>query len=118
MGRNNALNEKQYNTIKIMLNAGTEKNEIVNLMDVSESTVRRVRDASDWQDYQYKRANPPQPIQQTLLVPDQQVRHTVEITATHYMMQELKEQTRLLSLIGSKLTAIIDDLYETGGKTP
>ena len=116
MGRNNAITEKQFNAIKIMLNAGTKTNDIVNCMEISEATVRRVRDASDFEDYVYQRRNPQPHAPQGPAVPEAQVRHTVEIQATHYMMQELKEQTRLLNLISAKMAAIIDDLYGTGGK--
>lgn len=42
-------------------------------------------------------------------------RQTIQITATHYMMEEMKKTNELLKIINNKLGAIIDDLYGTGG---
>lgn len=56
-------------------------------------------------------ATPPVPVQQE---PPKQVveyKQSVTIQATHYMENELKKQTELLTIISKKLAAIIDDLY-------
>ena len=42
--------------------------------------------------------------------PKQEVRHTVEITATHYLMEEVKKQTKYLELLSNKLAFIVDEL--------
>ena len=39
------------------------------------------------------------------------VEHRVTVEATHYMMEELKEHTKLLKLISNKLAVIVEDLY-------
>lgn len=40
----------------------------------------------------------------------QEVRHTVEIQATHFMMEEMRKQTKLLELISNKMAFIVDEL--------
>ena len=46
----------------------------------------------------------------------QEITHTVQVQATRFMEEQMRQQTELLKQISNKLAVIIDDLYGTGAK--
>lgn len=50
------------------------------------------------------------PVQPVPVEPVKSVVHTVQVQATHYMMEELKEMNKALTLISNKLTFIVEQL--------
>jgi len=121
----NPLTQKKYSAIKIMLKAGTPVSEIVEYMEVSESVIYRVKNTEDYDEYQQSRRTAAimakgreNAAEQT----PQQVEHihhheqSVTVIANHYMAEELRKQTELLTTISNKLAYIVDDLYGTSQK--
>ena len=122
----------KFNAIKILLDGGADIKEVCETLQVTETTVLLVKRCGTYEQYKqensavkflarkqksgWKNKPEPEPEPERKPVPEREIVHTVQVTANHYMMEELKEHTRLLTLIGSKLTAIIDDLYGTGEK--
>lgn len=130
MAKNPKLTESTYKAIKIMLNGGATYEEIMEYLNVSKATVGRVKQTENYQEYQKdrqarafmakkatqekkatekaKEAEELKPVE----APPQVVEHrqSVTVIANHYMMEQLQEQTRLLTLISNKLAFIVDQL--------
>jgi DNA-binding MurR/RpiR family transcriptional regulator len=133
------ITERMFKAVKMLVAGGATIEEAAEYMQISKTTVSRVKAAENFDDYrqmlaamaaEYRErearkqqktmaAQAPQTVEEpkTESKAQPQViehRQTVQVVATHYMMEELKAQTELLKLIASKLTCIIDDLYGTG----
>lgn len=118
-----SLTAKKYNAIKIMLNAQTPVSEISEYMEVSDSVIYRVKNTQNFEEYQNNRrtaaifAN-----SKNAAADPQQVEHihhheqSVTIIANHYMAEELRKQSELLTIISNKLAFIVDELCGTGKK--
>lgn len=135
MAKHNPMTESKYKAIKMLLNGGAMYKEAAEYMGVSEVTVYRVKASENFTEYvnmmeektlaarkerQAKR-NAQEQEQQTKTeekTPEvvKEVRQTVTIQATHYMMQEMQKTNELLTLISNKLAFIVDELCGTGKK--
>ena len=127
------VDAKLFSAVKIMLNGGATYQEVAEFLQMGVTTVGRIKNADTYDDFLKNKAanrymaqqrklqekqmeqvavSAPEAIQTNEPQPVQVVEHrqTVTIQATHYMMEELKRQTDLLTLIGNKLTAIMEDL--------
>lgn len=118
-----SLTSKKYTAIKIMLNAQTPVSEISEYMEVSESVVYRVKNTQDFEEYQQSRRTAAIfATNKSAAADPQQVEHihhheqSVTIIANHYMAEELRKQTELLTIISNKLAFIVDELCGTGQK--
>jgi hypothetical protein len=126
----NKLTAGQFKAIKTLLRGGATQKEAAEYMQVSTNTAFWVNKAETFEEYQQiiaeshlaqkrvaamkaketaKAEEKPQEIVK-------EVRQSVTIQATHYMMQKLDETNALLKLISEKLAFIVDDLYGTGKK--
>lgn len=133
MANYNKLTEGKFKAIKILLAGGATYEEAAEYMQVGTSCVYKVRTAETWQDYlqanaaraiadKQKRAKEaaakvgavpattlakeePKPVEVV-----KEVRQTVTIQATHYMMEEMKRTNELLTCISAKLAFIVDEL--------
>ena len=109
------LSRNKYAAIKIMINAGTPTKEICEYLEVSDSTVLRVRNSEDYDDYQNNRktaaimatAKKKSDDQTESIVSHE---HNVTIIANHYMAEELRKQTQALELISNKMTHVYEIL--------
>jgi len=131
------VTEKIFTAVKILLESGAPVKEICKYFNLSNQTVYVLKNCESYQDYmQYvaektaksnaaraiksKRAKEAakkaesqteatakeeQPVTQIV-----EHRQTVQITATHYMMEELKKQNELLTIISNKLAYIVEQL--------
>jgi len=114
-----------FQAIKRLQKDGASPKEVMQYFSLSDSTVYRIFRCETLDEYEneclqrtaeMRAMNAKKGEPESQPVPEKEVRHTVEMVANHYFMQEMKEQTRILNLIQNKLTAIIDDLYGTGVK--
>ena len=100
--------------------------EICEYLKISATTVQRIRKAESLEEYKSmtyvavraarageKKEPEPEPAPQV-----QEVIHkheqSVTLVANHYMAEELRKQTQLLTLISNKLAFIVDELTGTG----
>ncbi len=116
-----------FNAIKRLQADGATVKECVDYFDISDSTIRRVFYAETFEEYKNETAvrsasmkairakeqQNVQPAQQEVIHKHEQ---SVTVIANHYMMEELKEHTRLLTLISNKLAFIVDELTGTGNR--
>lgn len=124
-----------FEAIKILFSNGSSANEISKFMKMSTDTVYFIRDAETYDDYKaimyeksqkyrnkvkaIKAKEAKEVAEKVGAVPAVQLaqpqvvehRQTVQITATHYMMEEMKKTNELLTIISRKLAAIVSDLY-------
>lgn len=126
MAINNKLTESKFKAIKILLNGGATYKEAAQYMQVGEATIYRVKSAETWEEYLQQNAA------RALAVKDAKAkggkpvaknddtpatphvvehRQTVQITATHYMTEELREIKDILKCISAKMAVIVADLY-------
>lgn len=138
----NKLTENQFNAIKILLRGGATQQEAAEYMQVHVNTVNFINKAETFEEYQHIQAErqlsrnrqvaamkareaaqaaakvgavPASTLAQPAEVV-KEVRQTVTVQATHYMMQEMQKTNELLKQISSKLAFIVEDLYGTGKK--
>ncbi len=134
------LTAKQFSAIKLLLKGGATQAEAASYMQVSANTVFWISKAETFEEYQTIKAEKelkqkkafaakkeaeekakaaqvaatvaPQPaeVQKTQEVV-KEIRQTVTVQATHYMMQELQKTNELLKSISVKLGYIVEDLY-------
>lgn len=134
MGRQPVVDKRMFDCAKMLFENGAPNTEVIRYLKLSAKTVQRIKASEDFEDYKRllaamalehkqkyaaKKNEVPQinvPASESIPTkepPQVQViehRQKVEVVATHYMMEELKRQTELLTLIGNKLTAIMEDL--------
>lgn len=131
----NAITEKMYKAVKILLNGGASVKEAADFMNLSTTTVYYIRATEDFEEFcqqnterqierkakaaaainAKQKSEQEEPKEQK---PDQIVEHrqTVQITATHYMMEEMKKTNEYLKTISAKLAFIVDELCGTATK--
>lgn len=121
----NKLTERQFSAIKTLLKGGASQTEAAEYMQVSPNTAYWVSKSETYEEYQHSRVerdltrkqvaaikakeSEPQKPQEVI----KEVRQTVTIQATHFMMQELQKTNNLLTLISNKLGFIVDELCGT-----
>ena len=123
MAKYNQVTQSMFNCVKRLLDSGAPVDEIVDYMKISATTVQRIRRAESLEEYKgmtycavrAKRANEkkePEPAPQV-----QEVIHkheqSVTLVANHYMAEEMRKQTELLTIISNKLAFIVDELTGT-----
>ena len=117
-----------FNCVKRLIDSGAPTEEITEYMKLSSTTVNRIRRAESIEEYKNmtyasvraaraKESEKPQPAPANLPVQEIVHKHeqSVTVIANHYMMEELKEQTKTLKLISNKLTFIVEELTGTKG---
>lgn len=132
MPAGNYITESKFNAVKIMINGGATNSEIAEYLNVSTSTVVRIKQVQTWEEYQNlrkgnafiakKKADEKKKLEEQKKAEEQpkenvqviEHRQSITVQATEYMMRELKQQNEYLRIISNKLCAIIDDLYGTG----
>ena len=127
-----AITEKMYKAVKILLNGGASVKEAADYMNLSTSSVYSIRNTENYEEFlhisranQAERSakaaaaiNAKQKTEQKAESEPQVVEHrqTVQITATHYMMEEMKKTNEYLKTISAKLAFIVDELCGTATK--
>lgn len=127
-----AITEKMYKAVKILLNGGASVKEAADYMNLSTSSVYSIRNTENYEEFlhismaiQAERSakaaaaiNAKQKTEQKTESEPQVVEHrqTVQITATHYMMEEMKKTNEYLKTISAKLAFIVDELCGTAIK--
>jgi len=124
------MTQNLFNCVKRLLKDGASAKEIAEYLDLSTSTIWRVRDSETLEEYDNNtkvrtaqaRAIAAKGRENAAEQTPQQVEHihhheqSVTVIANHYMAEELRKQTELLTIISSKLAYIVDDLYGTSQK--
>lgn len=101
------LSEKTFTTAKILFKGGATAKQVSEGLGIGISTAGRIKANETYEDYQKAATShtwTPKAEKQ------QEVRQTVTIQATHYMMQELQKMNELLTGISAKLAFIVDEL--------
>lgn len=118
------VDAKRFKAIKILLESGETIQEVADYMEVSKITVQRIKSSKTLDEYfhnlnaarfmaqkkeEEKKAEPKveEPKQVTQVV---EHRQTIQVQATHYMMEKLSETNELLRLISNKLAYIVEKL--------
>lgn len=116
------VTERLFKAIKIMLDAGTPQKEVAEYMNTSTTTVNRINQCEDYEEYRTvvsgiqiamkKKAQEKKAQENAEGQPVQIVEHrqNVTIQATHYMMTEMQKTNELLTAISAKLAFIVDEL--------
>lgn len=102
----NRLDEKKFNTVKILLNGGATHKQAAEIAGLATATVARISEAETYTDYHNKWHKQDTP--HTL--PPQ-----VIVNASHYMNEELRNANETLRLIKNVLTALYEELTGTKG---
>ena len=124
------MTQNLFNCVKRLLKDGASAKEIAEYLDLSTSTIWRVRDSETLEEYDNNtkvrtaqaRAIAAKGRENAAEQTPQQVEHihhheqSVTVIANHYMAEELRKQTELLTIISNKLAYIVDDLYGTPQK--
>ena len=132
MATYNKMTESKFNAIKLLLNGGASYDECARYLHCSTGVVWRVKAAETWEEYlqanaaraiaEKKKKEQEQKGEQPVKEPakqeeaaqpaaqPRQVVQTVTIQATHYMMEEMRKQNELLTLISNKLAYIVEQL--------
>ena len=111
------LTFQRYNAIRILLNSGEDIDVIVETFLCKKETVLLVKRCETYE--QYKQECQVLKFQHKAKKAQEKTGNTVgsagmnigqiKIEATHYMMEELKRNNELLTLISNKLTAIMEE---------
>ena len=122
------IDEKMFNAVKTLLNGGATYDEVNSYMGVSLASIGRISTAETYADYKQmiaasaialkkkreaqKAVEAPteKPAEPATEAPVKEVKTSVTIQATHYMMQEMQETNRLLKEISNKLAFIVEQL--------
>jgi len=117
------MNDKLFWAIKTMLAGNAPQAEIAAYFQVGVSTVARVKNAENYDEYiamihamyAKKKATQAKPEEAPEKAPDPSPAHqviehrqSVTVQATHFMESELRKQTETLELISRKLTATLE----------
>ena len=134
MASYNKVSETLYKAVKILLNGGASVKEAAEYMKISAATVYKINETENYAEFlqisELKRAKriaaikakeqkqedeQKQEKQEQKQEAPQVIEHrqTVQVQATHYMTEELREIKTILKTISQKLAVIIDDLYGT-----
>lgn len=116
------LTKQNYEMVLFMIKGGATDQQIIDAMKITKGTLGRVKRSNSNYD-EYKRIHGNEVLGNRAdkgkkEEKEQTIRHeqSVTIVANHYMAEEMKKQTELLSLISRKLAFIVDEL--TGVKSP
>ena len=125
MAKYKQMTQSRFNCAKRLIQSGATVEEICDYMAMGSSTVARIRAAESLEEYKNmtyvavraarasEKEKEPEPAPQV-----QEVIHkheqSVTLVANHYMAEELRKQTELLTLISNKLAFIVDELTGTG----
>ena len=112
-----------FNCVKRLIDSGAPVSEIVEYMQISPTTVNRIKRAESLEEYKnmtytsVRAAKASEKKQEQTAQEDpkpQTVRHeqSVTIVANHYMAEELRKQTQALELISNKMTHIYEILED------
>lgn len=122
------IDANKFRAIKILLNGGATTKEAAEFMQVSTATITYIRNSETYKEYKdmvaersmrnrnaakQTQAKPQESKPQEPAQVVKEVRQSVTIQATHYMMQELQKTNELLTLISRKLAFIVDELCGT-----
>lgn len=101
------MTEKTFTAAKILFKGGASAKEVADMLEIGLSTAGRIKANETYAGYQ-------ESIKAHTWTPKaekpQEVKQTVTIQATHYMMQELQKMNELLTGISAKLAFIVDEL--------
>lgn len=128
------VDEKLFRAVKIMLQGGATYDEIEKFFGISSATITRIKRSESLQEYRqqaaaiqatYKakakaakatemapKAPETAPVSEPVksIDPSGQRPITVQVQATHYMMEELRKQNEILEGISRKLAYIVEQL--------
>ena len=126
------VTEKVFKAAKILLESGASNKEVAEYLDISATTVSRIRNAETYEEYKnilnawqraraaaFREKNAKNEEKANYASPQAQVvehRQSVTIQATHYMMTEMQKTNELLTAISAKLAFIVDELCGTARK--
>lgn len=134
MAMRKTVDARLFNAVKIMLNGGATYDEITDYLDVSSTTIGRIRNAADFDEFikakkaacymakmkyntakEKKEPEPtPDPAPVQAPAPQQEivkeVRQSVTVQTTHFTMQKLDKIIELLTGISAKLAFVVDEL--------
>jgi len=115
------VTEKVFERVKLLQKGGMSSAETAEALGLGKSTVGFIRKASKFDEYNniiienHKKndkrkaktpAEEPTPVEE----PVQIMEHRISIVANQYIMEQMRKQTELLTLINNKLTLIAEDL--------
>ena len=106
-----------FSAIKTLQQGGAKPGEAAGYMNISPSQAGRIFKCESFEEYENETFKIVQAMRGEKQNSDKkeqskEVHHTVEIQATHYMMEELKKQTKLLETISNKIAFIVDELVK------
>ena len=101
------MTEKTFTAAKMLFKGGATVKEVSELLEIGASTAGRIKANETFEDYQ-------KAVSDHTWTPNarkpQEVKQTITVQATHYMMQELQKMNELLTGISAKLAFIVDEL--------
>lgn len=111
------LTFQKFNAIKILINSGEDLETIAATFNCKIETVKLVKRCDTYDQYKQEfnsikfiAKQKRKQEQQNKAEPPAMNIGQIKIEATHYMMEELKRNNELLTLISNKLTAIMEEL--------
>lgn len=130
-----AFTQNEFITIKTLQEAGSSNLEIAQFLRTTPQKTSIAYKSETYEDYknacylvskkaiaarkakETAKQEPEEPKAQEQ--PTQVIEHrqTIQLQATHYMTQELREMKELLKTISAKMALIVDDLYGNGKAT-
>lgn len=122
------ITEKTFNAVKILLKGGAKAAEISDYLGISRSSIDRIKASETFEEFlearraaafmakkaaeeklkeeKQKEEEPAGGTSEQVIRKEQ----SVTIIANHYMAEELRKQTELLTLISNKLAFIVEQL--------
>lgn len=104
------IDEKTFWAMKTMLNGGAKGTEVAEYFGFSVQTVCLVNKSSDLDEYHQKKAEKKAKQKKESEPVKTEVNRMVTIQGSHYIMEELRKQNELLTLISNKLAFIVEQL--------
>ena len=131
------VTQSKFNAVKTLLKGGATVREVMEYLELSDNTVYMIKQAETLVEYENmiaekafrdkqraaikakEREQAAQPQAQPQDKPVEvvkEVRQTVTVQATHFMMEEMRKTNELLTCISAKLAFIVDELCGTPQK--
>lgn len=131
------VTQSKFNAVKTLLKGGATVREVMEFLELSDNTVYMIKQAETLVEYENmiaekalrdkqraaikakEREQAAQPQAQPQDKPVEvvkEVRQTVTVQATHFMMEEMRKTNELLTCISAKLAFIVDELCGTPQK--
>lgn len=109
------VDEKLFETVKLLLTGGGQRQKVADLVGVSIATVGRIAQADTYQDYLAllsgrSTAYAERTKNETSQSNSQDTEHRVTIVADRFMAEKLDKQIELLTVISNKLIFIVEAL--------